>query len=69
MSEVSRHVAGKFFYPETSIVRRGRAIRAPFVLMPKAAMNKNYCLIFCEHNVRPAGQLFTMKTKAVAHPM
>lgn len=68
-SMVSLHVCRKLAFPKDAIRRGCGGISATSMTMPKAPMDKQHRSILGKDQVRPAGQVPTMKTKPQTRPM
>ncbi len=66
---VPRCIPIQLFQPEFTPVGWCRAILAPLVPMPEAAVDEDDGFVFRQDDVRFAGQGFDMQAKTVTHPM
>lgn len=63
----SGDLAFEFRDPPFAPVRRRGAVLATFVPVPEAAMDENDRFVFCQYNVRAAGQSADVKPKPIPH--
>ncbi len=69
MDNIPRCIPIQFVQPPFAPIRGGCAISTTLMSMPKATMHEKHSLIFCQDNIWPPRQLFSMKSKPESHPL
>lgn len=64
---VALSISGKFQLPKASVLLRQTRSLTAFMLVPKAAVDKDYGAIFGKDDVGAPRQIAPMKPKAISH--